>query len=136
MLTLTNFLQMEIILCCFLFAKLCPTLLWLEGLKPARLLCSWSFPGKDTGVGCHFLFEGIFLSQGPNLCLLHWQVSSLPLSHLGSPHLEKHNNSNNKTNTSLEMLTLILCLPNYYPSSLLTLLYKVMAKIKQIFSLI
>ena len=34
------------------------------------------------------------------------------------------------------MLTLILYLPNYYPSSLLTLLYKVMAKIKQIFSLI
>ena len=27
----------------------------------------------------------IFLNQGPNLCLLHWQAESLPLSHQGSP---------------------------------------------------
>ena len=36
----------------------------------------------DTGVGCHFLFQGIFLTQGSNpclLCLLHWQAGSLPL---------------------------------------------------------
>ena len=26
-----------------------------HGLQPARLLCPWNFPGKDTGVGCHFL---------------------------------------------------------------------------------
>ena len=32
-----------------------------------QLLCSWSFPGKNTGVGCHFLLEGIFLTQGSNL---------------------------------------------------------------------
>ena len=30
---------------------------------------------------------GIFLDQGGILCLLHWQVDSLPLSHQGSPHL-------------------------------------------------
>ena len=30
--------------------------------------------------------QGIFLSQGLNLCLLHWQADSLPLSHLGSPN--------------------------------------------------
>ena len=35
---------------------LCPTL-WLHGLQPARLLCPWDFPGKDTGVGCHFLLQ-------------------------------------------------------------------------------
>ena len=29
------------------------------------------FPGKSTGVGCHFLLQGIFLAQGSNLCLLH-----------------------------------------------------------------
>ena len=39
------------------------------------------FSGKNTRVGCHFLFQGIFLNQGSNLCLLHWQVDSLPLSH-------------------------------------------------------
>ena len=34
------------------------------GLKPARLLCPWDFPGKNIGVGCHFLLQGIFLTQG------------------------------------------------------------------------
>ena len=40
---------------------------------------SMGFPGKNTGVGCHFLLQGIFLTQGSNphlLCLLHWQASS------------------------------------------------------------
>jgi len=44
-------------------------------------------PGKNTGVDCYFLLQGIFLIQGSNLCLLcplHWQVDSFPLSHLGS----------------------------------------------------
>ena len=34
---------------------------------------------------CHFLLQGIFLSQGLNLNLLHWKADSLPLHHLGSP---------------------------------------------------
>ena len=38
---------------------------------------------RITGVGCHALLQGIFLTQGSNPCLLHWQVGSLPLSHLG-----------------------------------------------------
>ena len=45
-------------------------------------------PGKKTGVGCHALLPGIFLTQGSNLsllCLLHWQANSLPLSHWRSP---------------------------------------------------
>ena len=50
-----------------------------HGLEPARLLCPWDFPGKNTEVGCHFLLQGIFLTQGSNLHLLHWQVGSLPL---------------------------------------------------------
>ena len=40
-------------------------------------------PGKNTGVGCHALFQGIFPNQGSNLCLLcllHWQAGSLPLA--------------------------------------------------------
>ena len=39
------------------------------GLYPARLLCPWNFPGKDTGVGCHALLQGIFSTQGLNLSL-------------------------------------------------------------------
>ena len=35
---------------------------------------------KNTGVGCHFLLQGIFPTPGSNLSLLHWQVDSLPLS--------------------------------------------------------
>ena len=53
-------------------------------LQPARLLCPWGSPGKNTGVGSHSLLQGIFLTQGSNPCLLHWQEDSLPLSHLGS----------------------------------------------------
>ena len=60
----------------------------IHGLQPARLLCPWNFPGKDTEVGCHFLLQGIFPTQGSNpqlLCLLHWQVGSLPLVPPGKP---------------------------------------------------
>ena len=42
-----------------------------HGLQPARLLCPWNFPGKDTGVGCHSLLQGIFPTQGSNPSLLH-----------------------------------------------------------------
>ena len=52
---------------------------------PTRLLCPWGFPGKNTGVGCHFLLKGIFLTQGSNPHRLPSQAGSLPLSHLGSP---------------------------------------------------
>ena len=44
-----------------------------------RLLCSRDSPGKNTGVGCCALLQGIFPTQGWNqslLCLLHWQVGS------------------------------------------------------------
>ena len=53
-----------------------------HGLWPARLLCPWTFPGKNPGVGCHFLLQGIFLTQGSNPCLLHpvhCQADALPL---------------------------------------------------------
>ena len=49
-----------------------------------RLLCPWDFPGNNTGVGCYFLLQGIFLTQGLNSCILHQQADSLPLHHLGS----------------------------------------------------
>ena len=53
----------------------------------ARLLCLWNSPGENTGVGCYFLLQGTFLTQGLNLhllYLLHWQADSLPLCYLGN----------------------------------------------------
>ena len=68
-----------------LVTKSCPALLWPHRLLPARLLHPWDSPGKNTRVGCHSLFEGMFPTQGSNPCLLHWWADSLPLSRLGSP---------------------------------------------------
>ena len=53
------------------------------GLQPTRLLSPRDFPGKHNELGSHFLFQGIFSTQGSNSCLLHWQADSLPLYHLG-----------------------------------------------------
>ena len=56
--------------------------LWLHGLQPARFLCPRNFLGKYIGAVCHFLLQGIFLTQGLNLhlfCLPHWQGDSLSL---------------------------------------------------------
>ena len=59
-----------------------------HGLYPSRPLCPW-FIGKNTAVGYHFLFQGIFPTEGSNPHLLHllfWQADFLPLCHLGSPY--------------------------------------------------
>ena len=54
-------------MCACSVAKLGPTLAphWRT-----RLLCPWDFPGKKAGVGCHFLLQGIFLTQGSDSSLL------------------------------------------------------------------
>ena len=52
------------------------------GLEPTRLLCPWDPASKNTGVGCHALFQGTFPTQGSNLglwCLLLWQTGPLSL---------------------------------------------------------
>ena len=54
---------------------------------------SMGFPGKKTGVNCHALLQGIFVTQGSNLCLLcllHWQVGSLPLAPSRKPYTHTH----------------------------------------------
>ena len=61
--------------------------LWTYGLQPARLLCPWDYPGKNNGVGCHFLFQGIFLTQWANCISCKspaLQAKSLPLSRQAS----------------------------------------------------
>ena len=69
--------------CRRLVANLCLTLgtLWTV----ARQAPLWDFPGKKIGVGCHFLLQGIFPTQGSNPHLLPWRADSLPLNHQGSP---------------------------------------------------
>ena len=51
-----------------LIAQSCPTLCYP---KDSRFLCPWDFPEKNPGVGCHFLPQGIFLTQGSNPPLLY-----------------------------------------------------------------
>ena len=55
-----------------------------RGLQPTRLLCPWDFPGKSTGMGCHFLLHGIFPTQRSNLGLLHCRQILYCLSHEGT----------------------------------------------------
>ena len=43
---------------------------FMEPIQPARLLCPWDSPGKNTGEGCHFFLQGVFLTQGWNPRLL------------------------------------------------------------------
>jgi len=63
---------------------------------------SLNFPGKNTIVGCYFLFQGIFLTQGSNLGLLHCRQILYHLSHQGSPTIVcLHTNRNNMIKQSL-----------------------------------
>ena len=64
-------------------AQSCLTLCDLVDRCPPNSLCPWNFPGKNTGMGCYFLLQRIFPTQGSNPCLLnllHWQANSIPLA--------------------------------------------------------
>ena len=74
--------------------------LGLHGVQPTRLLCPWDFPGKKSGAGCRCLLQGIFLTQGSNLRLVHWQGDSSALGHqrslstwLGNGNTEDNNDN-------------------------------------------
>ena len=71
------------------YLLLCACVCMLSCVSPVQLLgtlwtgflCPWNSPGKNIGLGCHALLQGLFLAQGSNLhllCLLYWQVGSLP----------------------------------------------------------
>ena len=72
---------------CMLSCSFVSDALGHNGLQPTWFLCPWNFPGKNTEVGCHFLLQGNFLTQGLNLYLLHWQADSLPLCYQESPYI-------------------------------------------------
>ena len=67
-------------LCACVCAQFCPTLCDCMDCSPPDSSCPWDFPGKNTGVGCFFLLQVIFLTQRLNPCLLyllHRQADSL-----------------------------------------------------------
>ena len=67
-----------------LVAKSCPAL-GIPWIVAVRLLCPWDSPGKNTGVGCHFLLQGIFPTQESNTGLLHCRQMIYQLTYEGSP---------------------------------------------------
>ena len=70
--------------------QLCLTVCELMDCSPPGLSIHVDSSGKNTGVGCHALLQGISLTQGSNLHLLgllHWQVGSLPLAPSRKPGL-------------------------------------------------
>ena len=102
--TKDNSLEYIIILVFFSFPSLCSSVLvpidMLLLLSHVWLFCDpmdSSLPGSSSVHGIsqarilewveeyRFLLQGIFLTQGSNTCLRHWQADSLPLSHQGSP---------------------------------------------------
>ena len=56
-------------------------------LQPARFLSPWNSPGKNTGVGCHALLQGIFPTQGSNPGLPHCRQILYHLSYQESPRI-------------------------------------------------
>ena len=77
------FLQLYCLLrCSLLFRHSAPSdSLRAHGLQPARLPGLWDSPGKNTGVGCHFLLQGIFSTQGLSPGLLHCRQILSRLGH-------------------------------------------------------
>ena len=63
---------------CLLFCSVVSNSLQPHGLQPTRLLSLWDSPGKNSGVGCHFLLQGIFPTQGSNPALLHYRQILYP----------------------------------------------------------
>ena len=60
-----------------------------RGLWPARHLCPWDPPGKNAGLGCSFLLQGIFSTQESNSGLLQHRWILYCLSHQISPLVRK-----------------------------------------------
>ena len=77
----TNNIYNHILMCphVCLVAKLCLT------LQPHGFICPWDSPGKNTGVGCHFLLQGIFCSKGSNLVSCIFCIGRWILYHWASP---------------------------------------------------
>ena len=73
----------------YLVAQSCPALLDLMDCSPPGSSVHGDSPGKNTGVGCHALLQGIFPTHGLNLGLPHCRWILYYLSHQGSPSESK-----------------------------------------------
>ena len=60
-------------------------------------LCQWNSPGKNIGVGCHSLLQGIFLTQASNCVSCIGRQILYCLSHQGSPSLEESQTNQNES---------------------------------------
>ena len=89
---------LTVFMCVYSATQLCPTLCKpVDGSSPGSS-CPWNLSGKNTGMGCHFLLQGIFPTQGlnpPLFCLLHRQADSLPRALPGKPILMIYFSANN-----------------------------------------
>ena len=74
-------IETSTVLC--LVAQLCLTLSNPMGCSPPGSSVHGDSPGNNTGVGCHALLQGVFLTQGSNLDLLHCRWILYHLSHQG-----------------------------------------------------
>ena len=76
-----------VVLC--LFAQLCQTVCYSMDCSLPGAFVLGDSPGKNTGVGCHALLQGIFPTQGSNRRLRHHRWILYHLSHQGSPTISQ-----------------------------------------------
>ena len=72
----------------YLVALSCPTLCNLMDCSPPSYSVHGDSAGKNTGVGCHDLLQGIFPTQGLNPGIPHCRLIFYCLSHQESPQIE------------------------------------------------
>ena len=71
----------------YLFTQPCPTLCHPMDSSPTGSSVHGDSPGKNTGVGCHALLQGIFPTQGSNSGLPHCRLILYHLNHQRSPRI-------------------------------------------------
>ena len=85
---LLSHLRLRILLCCAVLSRLVmPDSLQPHELSPPGSFVHGDSPGKNTGVGCHGLLQGIFPTEGSNPGLLHCGQILYCLSHQGNPRI-------------------------------------------------
>ena len=88
-----------------------------HGLSSTRLLCPWDSPGKNTGVGSHFLLQAIVPTQGLYSGLLHRRQSLYRLSHQGICKFKNNMNCFAKySSTAMKNCQKPILIQNYFQS--------------------
>ena len=98
------------LMCVHADTSIMPDSAWPYRLQTTRLLCPWYSLGKNTGMDCHALLQGIFPTQGlnPHLLSLALQADSLPIEPLGKPNVVfKDQQTKNKKSLLIIILYMI-----------------------------